>query len=729
MPEGDKPTRALFSAERVKSLAELAILIAIAVAISAILIWRNGRNVTVTDDAKAAGKTTADFPQTATHVFDEMDGGVPFTEDETKGRNTWLLWTAGDQVFWDYMAQRGFGIADLLKTLDSRQRESRFAAMGLINEPGYMQATQPDENGLWLDTGPQENDVDPVVYGRPSGVVGLRIYPNPKFDKTAQRAWNAQRYYSDPAYYSNPSLVRPYVVGMSCAFCHVSFNPLKPPDNPEHPASANLSSTIGNQYLIASKVFGVAASQDSYAYQLLHSWAPGTIDTSFLATDNLNNPSNMNPIYDLPARLSVAHPAIIASGALAFPGEQKSMTVPHILKDGADSVGLAGALSRVYVSIGEYSQEWLRDHNVIVGGLAQKPFEVAEAQKDSVYWQSTAERIPNLEKFLLKMSGAHLSDAPGGKERIVQDSETLRRGKIVFAENCAQCHSSKQPPVSIDRGSSQYADWMRSEVLKPDFLDDNFLSTEERIPVLVVQTNAARSLATNATAGHVWDNFSSQTYKALPSAGLIQVTNPFDHSMSDFSLPDGGPGYYRVPSLIGIWATAPFLHNNAIGKYTNDPSVSGRLAAYQDAMEKLLWPEKRAGVNSILRTAADSYIEIPSSYLPQVLAGYARDGFLKIGPIPAGTPINLLANADLDFSDPDKEIDRIKLIVKVQSSLLRIRAEKLSRDETNEVLMELVPDLLRISKCPDFIEDRGHLFGTQLSDADKRALIEFVKTF
>ena len=134
-------------------------------------------------------------------------------------------------------------------------------------------------------------------------------------------------------------------------------------------------------------------------------------------------------------------------------------------------------------------------------------------------------------------------------------------------------------------------------------------------------------------------------------------------------------------------------------------------------------------MNSMLRTTAESYIEIPSSYLPLAFARYVQGGFLKIGPIPAKTPINLLANADLDFSDPDKEIDRIKLIAKVQNSLLKIRAEKLSQDETNAVLMELVPDLLRISKCPDFIEDRGHLFGTQLPDADKRALIEFVKTF
>ena len=89
--------------------------------------------------------------------------------------------------------------------------------------------------------------------------------------------------------------------------------------------------------------------------------------------------------------MTVAHDEEMTGGALNFPGEQKRMAVPHVLKDGADSVGLIGALSRVYVSIGEYSQEWLRDHNVLVGGKPQHPFEVAKAQKRSVYWQATAD--------------------------------------------------------------------------------------------------------------------------------------------------------------------------------------------------------------------------------------------------------------------------------------------------------------------------------------------------
>lgn len=36
--------------------------------------------------------------------------------------------------------------------------------------------------------------------------------------------------------------------------------------------------------------------------------------------------------------------------------------------------------------------------------------------------------------------------------------------------------------------------------------------------------------------------------------------------------------------------------------------------------------------------------------------------------------------------------------------------------------------LISASKCPDLIDDHGHEFGANLSDTDKRALIEFLKT-
>jgi hypothetical protein len=64
-------------------------------------------------------------------------------------------------------------------------------------------------------------------------------------------------------------------------------------------------------------------------------------------------------------------------------------------------------------------------------------------------------------------------------------------------------------------------------------------------------------------------------------------------------------------------------------------------------------------------------------------------------------------------------------------------------------LAKLREPLLKLSKCPDFVVNRGHYFGTAkfndtdglsddekafgtepvLSEEDKRALIEFIKTF
>ena len=46
-------------------------------------------------------------------------------------------------------------------------------------------------------------------YGEATGIVGLRLFPNPDFDEAARKHWDAERYYSDPKYYNDPKLVRP----------------------------------------------------------------------------------------------------------------------------------------------------------------------------------------------------------------------------------------------------------------------------------------------------------------------------------------------------------------------------------------------------------------------------------------------------------------------------------------------------------------------------------------
>ncbi len=52
-----------------------------------------------------------------------------------------------------------------------------------------------------------------------------------------------------------------------------------------------------------------------------------------------------------------------------------------------------------------------------------------------------------------------------------------------------------------------------------------------------------------------------------------------------------------------------------------------------------------------------------------------------------------------------------------------------SDDEARRVFANVGEQLFALSKCPDYVVNRGHYFGTQLSDADKQALIAFLKTF
>ncbi|PSR56482.1 hypothetical protein AHMF7605_24795 [Adhaeribacter arboris] len=720
----------------------------------------------VQDEAKKKGWEVKNIPEADEDYFKDMDGKIQLSADEVKGRNTWLVYTAGNDAFWDYIANKSFGSTDLLKIVSSYpgskyNRDIRFSYFGIMNEPGFKKATKPDEYGLWLDE--RVGEPDPFenaakypglnggsFYGKASGVVGLRLFPNPDFDEEAKKKWDGKRYYTDENYYLNPQLVRPYRVAMSCGFCHASPHPLNPPADPENPEWENLSSNIGAQYFWAGRVFTSDLKPNNFIWQLFNSSPPGALETSMIANDNINNPRTMNAIYSVGNRLRAAQnnpKETMAGGTLNLKNIEKEAHVPHILKDGADAVGIQGALTRVYFNIGSFHQEWVQHFNPLVGGKPQTPIEVKVAQNNSVYFQATEKLVNNLAKFFLKAAGPHhLKDAPGGAAYLKTDQALLTQGKLVFADNCASCHSSKQPPNNKDWRSEEYKQWMRAEVVKPDFLDNNYLSDEARHPVTVIGTNAGASLASNALKGHVWDNFSSETYKNLPAVGKIKVQHPLNGTTYDYQMPGGGRGYYRTPSLISMWATAPYFHNNGLGKFTNDPSVAGRMEAFDDAAQKLLWPNKRSETDCmdkwglpfcppIYRTTEESYIRLHKNYLPPIFHRMLEKGEneLRIGPIPKGTPINLLANIDLEIklglSQAKKHKDLIGLLINVKRSLRQIKQQNLNSEQATEVLKKLVPDLLSVSKSPDFVVDRGHEFGKDLSDKDKLALVEFLKTF
>jgi hypothetical protein len=154
------------------------------------------------------------------------------------------------------------------------------------------------------------------------------------------------------------------------------------------------------------------------------------------------------------------------------------------------------------------------------------------------------------------------------------------------------------------------------------------------------------------------------------------------------------------------------------------------MEAFDDAVEKLLWPEKRLGTESIWRTSRECSVQLQAAVLPdalrKLLSGHIDpDGYFRIGPIPAGTPVNLLANLN-----PDADATKLAgIFLRIKKALLEIKLRNLDSNAARDLMKrDVAPALLAASKSPDLITDRGHEFGSNLPDADKRALIEYLKT-
>ena len=148
---------------------------------------------TVPDEAKVAGRTAQTLPAVAKpcseepadcSYFAQMDKGLlvkpadgvsypkeirevakltNHTPEEIRdsaslGQNAWIVWTGGNDKFWDFAANNTTGAFDLLKTISSHKsmaygRHNRWSWLGLVNEPCFSEATGPDPDrfGLWLD--------------------------------------------------------------------------------------------------------------------------------------------------------------------------------------------------------------------------------------------------------------------------------------------------------------------------------------------------------------------------------------------------------------------------------------------------------------------------------------------------------------------------------------------------------------------------------------------------
>jgi len=624
-----------------------------------------------------------------------------------RGRDVWFKGTFGDQdLYNEFLADVLIGaIPDYSDWLDTRRRDERFRKYGLINDPDCGPGSAAT---YWLD-----DCADP----HSTGVLGFRKYfapATPDFDpRTAP--------YQD----GEIAAQKRYVIGVSCASCHVGFDPTNPPADPARPKWPNLMGGIGNQYIRHAVLFSQNLPKDGFFNELLASQRPGTSDTSLVANDFIHNPGTINPIMNMADRPVFAHRM-----RDPFTGEVKHALTRQVLKGGEDSVGEWLALMRVYVNIGLCARECWTPNFPEPGALftyeGQKPFSIAQCAKDCDAWNYADAKMPDLIAYLATIGPTYLDkavDADGTPGSAFIDAAQTPRGREVFVETCARCHSSKAPPDVVAPGDARmlrefYAGHIfggfhawRREFFAADLADpaaappldpatgapvqartagQDWLGNDRRVSMFELGVNRCRPLHSNHAAGQIFAEFASETYREAASPGAVaETSNPLLPLVGGLDLMGGrttiagGRGYLRNVSLLSVWSGAPLLLNNSLGAMPTlpdgapDVSVRGRVRAFEAAMRLLLMSDDPADEPhrppEIWRTRHDLGVPTRSD----------GRGLLDV-PLSAGAPVGWIASVN--------------------------------------------PHEPFYSQCDDYVENRGHTFGVDLSEADKTALIEFLKT-
>ncbi len=447
---------------------------------------------------------------------------VAATGPSSSGWDVYFTRTYGNEVFLSLVFPQlpgGFSLS--IDQVLLTPRDVRFDEYGVLNDPD---CTDGDASTDFLDKCDDPNA---------SGVIGIRKYANP--------SW--------------PAFGPKYLFGSACATCHAGLDAENPPDDPNHPAWGNIDVMPGNPYLQIGKIFGGHLSPHDPRRQVFDSWAPGTVDTTAIWSDHINNTLAIAPITDLD-KWPVFDVTVDGS----------PVTAPRQEGSGQDDIGCETRSLRVWMSEGMCAQECS-----LPAAALGVPIDIDSCRQNCAAFRLAESEVGQMCQFL---RGWHPPKLPS--EYI--DGSKVNRGRDVFEAECASCH---------------------------DPSDDLYSDFETR-PIADIGTNSCASRTTNWTAAGIWAQFSSDQYKARPG---------------------GGPGFIRTPPLHGVWASAPLLHNNELGPYAHDPSIAGRVAAFEAAMALLLDPASRDLAGSVKRTT--DWVQLP-------------DGTV----LPAGVPIYLIANAD-----------------------------------------------------------------------------------
>jgi mono/diheme cytochrome c family protein len=773
------------------------------------------------------------------------DGEKDLTASERAGREIWYKATGGNGRFHTYVFQQRMGVLiDWYRVLQSPKRDDRFAAWGLINDPDCctpgsqgcpatsLEQTYgfdwcPGDETLLAFVGksgyrdpacdfkdadgtPRQDACD-LAFGTSTGALGLRKFPNPRFDAARWQSlggaqpgtWDGYAKQLTTAGRKGRPGVRdsrlldgsvepPFLVGMACGACHISFDPTRPPQDPAHPKWENLLGAVGNQYARFSEIMASGMAKDSPEWQIFTHARPGTVDTSAVPNDQVHNPGTMNAIFNTSVRPTFADEAVpkwrrvaaCEAGAPAGtcwcePGREgkcwsrsvQKTRVPHLLKGGEDSIGLEEAVQRVYFNIGVCSEEcWvnhLTDFRQIdpeQRNFGQTPFDIGQCRRDCPNFRAIEDRLSDVTAFLQSketrppdLAAALKKDSDGLVDWLNRELApgTVDRGRVVFAETCARCHSSQ--PGAADATAADFRRVAGDPTLRVDWLGN-----DQATPVSEVQTFECRALHSNHMEGHVWQEYGSDSYRARPADSTTAGAT------------GGGRGYYRNVSLLGTWAFAPFMHNNAIGPevcgrprtkendfylspYVTaegapapagsappcvpyDPSVAARFALYRASMEDLLNPDRRARKVSLL----DEDINLDVG--PRTWDGEKEEKIAGVTlTFRKGLPASFFGNFQHKPFFDDLIVARTRpqdLKAKYVQRFGAAKGEAVAQ-EIRKLSEEIGTDFSRLAEiarphldtlkdvylsCGAVVENDGHRFGEALSPEDKKALIAFLAT-
>lgn len=759
------------------------------------------------------------------------------------GREIWFFATAFNDRFYTYSYPQRLGASiDWFKIFSAKNKHDLFQGWGITPDPDCCIPGDPNCPARWLEEtygfqyckgddellkfvgkegyrdpacdfkdapfdvntphGAKDQRQDPcdLKFGTSTGALGLRKFPNPRFDPEKWRKlngsladWDAYGQFmsGDPGdgdsrtnRLFDGSIEPPFRIGMSCGACHISYDPVKPPANVDNPRWENIDGLVGNQYSRISQLLASGMSQHLLEWQLIARARPGTVDTSALPMDTISNPGTMNALSNFKSRPLHEHRVLKWRKASQCPGGPETICwcepekpgkcwsrgeateqVQNILKGGEDTIGATEAIQRVYFNIGSCAEQCWMNHLPDLRAIdpaqrnyGQTPLDIGQCRRDCSSFRAIEDRLGNVADFFFTSRPADLSKARGVAPQELDaqlDREfgagAVALGSQVFGRTCAGCHSSQASP-------SEATNFKAVDPADPTRRID-FLSHEKPILASRIGTYAARAMHSNHMPTRVWDEYAALDLRERPAdPAFLEV------------MKGSGRGYYRPPSLLSVWAYAPFMLNNAIGpevcgKPSNkdidfysspyvdendkplanpppclpfDPSVEGRYSLFKASMQDLLNPGKRMRkVNLVDR---DIIVDIAPKVTIKDL-----EGGLSIK-LPQGAPAVLINS--LRFKDLLQDIvlvqrDPARLQAKYKDILTPARFLELSDGlERLRVLLTVNRGKfeLDITKTQsDFIqayysnvlgrvENTGHRFGEGLSDREKQALIAFLAT-